>query len=258
MANTENILTSRDGDLAILTLNAPERLNALSYDMLTALPRLIDGAARDGARALVITGAGCGFCSGAALTGERAGRDLGEVAERYYNPLAQALAESRLPVVTAINGVAAGAGASLALAGDIAVAARSASFMLAFARIGLVPDMASTWLVAKSVGRAKALEMALLGDKLLAPDALAAGLINRIVDDEALMDESLAIARRLAAMPPLTLRMIRRQVRAALDDGFDATLTMERDHQSAAGFTRDHQEGVAAFREKRPAMFIGE
>jgi 2-(1,2-epoxy-1,2-dihydrophenyl)acetyl-CoA isomerase len=259
MTNEDDaILATRNGDIAIITLNAPDRLNAFSYEMLEALPRVLGEAVAGGARVAVITGEGRGFCSGAALTGDQlGGKDLGELIDAYYNPLAVALAESPIPIVTAVNGVAAGAGASLALAGDIIIASRSAYFMLAFSRIGLVPDMAASWLVARSVGRVKALEMALLGEKLSAEEALAAGLITRMVEDDGLLDETMALAGRLAALPPLALGTIRKQVRAALDNDFETMLAIERNNQRTAGFTRDHAEGVAAFREKRAPIFNG-
>jgi 2-(1,2-epoxy-1,2-dihydrophenyl)acetyl-CoA isomerase len=253
-----SILFAREGDVAIITLHAPDQLNAFSYAMLEALPRALDQAADTGARVAVITGSGRGFCSGAALGGSQMeGHDLGDLIDRYYNPIAVALAESPIPIVTAVNGVAAGAGASLALAGDIIVAARSAYFMLAFSRIGLVPDMGATWLVARSVGRVKALEMALLGEKLSAEDALAAGLVTRVVEDEALHGEVMSVAGRLAALPRTALATIRRQVRTALDSSFETMLTVERDNQRKAGRTQDHAEGLAAFREKRAPVFTG-
>ena len=254
----EPLLVERSATVGTITLNRPDQLNALTPEMLRDIPAAITGLTAQGARAILVTARGRGFCSGAAIGAKGLGEaDLGEKIETYYNPLARAFADCPVPIVTAINGAAAGAGASIALAGDIVVAARSAYLMLAFAKIGLVPDAGSTWLVAKSAGRLKALEMALLGDKLSAEEALACGLVTRVVEDAALADTAAAIAERLAAAPTRAMTLIRRQIRTALDDGFDATLAAERAHQSEAGFTEDHAEGVRAFREKRAPVFRG-
>ena len=247
-----------DGDVARLTLNAPERLNALSSEMLLGIPIALSKAAAGGARALVLTGVGRGFCSGAQLGSQKAGEaDHGDGIDTYYNPMAQAFADAPFPIVTAINGAAAGAGASIALAGDIVLAARSSYIMLAFVKVGLVPDAGATWLVAKAAGRIRALELALLGDRMSAVEALANGLVTRVVEDADLIGEAMDIARRLAAMPTRALVLIRDQVRTALDEGFAAGLRAERDNQRTAGFTEDHKEGVAAFLEKRAAIFQG-
>jgi 2-(1,2-epoxy-1,2-dihydrophenyl)acetyl-CoA isomerase len=254
----ESLLVTLEGAVGRITLNRPAELNALTPEMLLGIPKALAQLVDRGARAILITGSGRGFCSGAAL-GQR-GPDPIDLAERigtYYNPMARALADCPVPVVTAINGAAAGAGASIALAGDIVVAARSAYLMLAFARVGLVPDGGATWLVANSAGRLKALEMALLGEKLRAEEALACGLVTRVVDDEALLETAASLADRLAALPTVAMGLIRRQIRIALDDGLEATLEAERAHQARAGFTEDHAEGVQAFKEKRPAIFRG-
>ena len=251
------LLVTLDGTIGRIVLNRPDQLNALTPDMLRGISEALPNLVNRGARAILITGNGRGFCSGAALSGGGIDRDLGETIGTLYNPLARALSDCAVPIVTAINGPAAGAGASLALAGDIVVAARSSYIMLAFARIGLVPDAGALWLVAQSAGRLRALEMGLLGDKLGAEEALSYGLVTRVVDDAALLDTATALAERLAAMPTLAMGMIRRQVRVAIDDGFAASLDLEQENQRRAGFSEDHAEGVRAFIDKRAAVFQG-
>ena len=181
--------------------------------------------------------------------------DLGEVIDAFYNPFARKIAALDIPVVTAINGLAAGAGCALALIGDISVIAPEAYLLLAFVNIGLVPDAGATWLVAKGAGRTKALEMALLGEKLTAQEALAAGLVTRVADDA--LHEARAIAAKLAAGPTLAIGAIRKQVAAALSATFEETLAMERANQSRLGRSRDFREAVAAFGAKRAPVFEG-
>jgi 2-(1,2-epoxy-1,2-dihydrophenyl)acetyl-CoA isomerase len=246
--------------VATITLNRPDRMNALTPRLFDEASAALDRAVEEGARAVVLTGAGRAFCSGADLVGEpddpRLG-DSGAMLDRYYNPLIRQLTNLPIPVVTAINGPAVGAGLGFALAGDIMVMARSAYGLLAFVNIGLVPDAGSTWLVAKAVGRARALEMALLGERLTADEALAAGLITRVAEDDACLAEATAIAAKLAAGPSVAIGLIRRQVAAALDATLEETLTMERDHQSIASRTHDFAEAVRAFAEKRAPVFQG-
>lgn len=255
----EPLLYQIDGSVATITLNRPAQLNALTYEMLLDLPCMLTRAANEGARVLLITGAGRAFCSGAALGPDNAAphRDLGKVMEQYYSPLARAFAESSIPIVSAINGPAVGAGAAIAMWADIIVAARSSYLLLAFANIGLVPDCGSSWLIAKGAGRVKALEMALLGERLPAEAALAAGLVTRVVDDADLLPAAQALANKLAAMPTLAMGMIRQQIRAGLDDGLAGALQMEIEHQRRAGNSADFAEGVAAFNEKRKPSFQG-
>jgi 2-(1,2-epoxy-1,2-dihydrophenyl)acetyl-CoA isomerase len=213
-----------------------------------------------GARALIVTGAGRGFCAGANLGGVAGGApkaDVQAMMETYYKPLARAFADAPVPIVTAVNGVAAGAGASLALAGDIIVAAKSANFVFTFANLGLTPDVGGTWLVARAAGRVRALEMALLTGKMSAEKAERCNLVTEVVDDEVLMERAREIAAKLAAMPTRTLALIKQQVRAALEQSFEATLQVEAESQQAATETEDFREGVMAFAERRSPNFKG-
>lgn len=246
-------------NVATITLNHPERMNALNFALLTELAQAVNQVQADGARALVLTGAGGAFCSGADLIGDGSGMpdDLGGLLETYYLPWVKALADLDIPVVSAINGPAVGAGLSVALAADISIMARSAYLLLAFANIGLVPDAGATWLVVKSAGRAKALEMALLGEKVSAEQALDLGLITRVVDDEAVLAEAQKIATKLANGPSLALGMIRKQVASALNSTLTETLDIERGNQREAGRTADFREAVTAFAEKRKPVFRG-
>lgn len=251
-----DVLYERDGDVAVIRLNRPDELNAVTMEMLDELTATFARAVADGARAVLLTGAGRAFCAGASLKGNRAG-DPGDRLRNHYNPLQQAMADLPVPIVSAINGPAAGAGAAIALGGDIVVAARSSYLLLAFANIGLVPDAGATWLIAKAAGRAKVLEMALLGEKLPAEQALEAGLVTRVVEDDALFDTAMDYARRLAAKPTIALGLIRKQVKAALAGTLEETLEIEAQHQSIAGATHDFREGVTAFLEKRKPEFKG-
>lgn len=254
----QSVLLSIDENVAVLRLNRPERLNALTPELLSLFLSELERAVAAGARAVLVTGEGRAFCSGADLAGEGGiVADLGETLEAWYHPLMTRLAALDMPLVSAINGPAVGAGVALGLAADIVVMARSAYLQLGFVNIGLVPDAGATWLIAKSAGRAKALEMALLGERMSAEDAQDCGLVARVVDDEAVLDEALAIARRLAAGPSVAIGLIRKQVAAALNLTQAATLALEAANQSAAGKTADFREGVAAFREKRSPEFKG-
>ena len=258
----DTILFDLSDNVATITFNRPDKLNALTPRVFEEASAAVDRALEEGARALVLTGAGKAFCSGADLKPDDYGYaglpdDLGALLDAYYNPFVRKLAGLDIPVISAINGPAVGAGLGLALTADISVAARSAYLLLAFVNIGLVPDAGATWLVAKGVGRTKALEMALLGERMSADEALQAGLITRVVDDEAVLGEAMAIARKLASGPTLAIGMIRKQVAAALNQTFDETLAVERANQTTAGRTRDFKESLAAFAEKRPPKFEG-
>jgi len=258
-------LEAADG-VAVIPLADPATLNAAGVDMASELARAF-GAIAAGeveARAVILTGEGRGFCSGANLAGGATGRepdsdgkpDVGAALESTYNPLVDLLRGFPLPIVTAVNGAAAGIGCSLALLGDIIVAAESAYFLQAFRRIGLVPDGGSTYLLPRLVGKARAMEMMLLGDKVSAATALSWGLINRCVPDAELMTTASAIAQDLAN-GPAALSIIRKLVWDSLDADWGGQLHAERHGQKAAGKTDDFIEGVSAFLQKRPAAFRG-
>ena len=254
---TSTIKTELADRVLLLTLARPDRMNALTPATFGALNTAIDAGLADGARAIVLTGEGRGFCSGADLKGDGDALpdDLGALIDAYYNPFAKRIAALDVPFLTAVNGIAAGAGCALALMGDIVVMAREASLLLAFVNIGLVPDAGATWLVAKGAGRAKALDIALTGERMSADEAREAGLITRIADDP--LHEAMTIARKLAAGPTLAIAAIRKQVAAALSSTLDEMLAIERDNQSRLGRSRDFAEAVAAFGEKRPPRFEG-
>ena len=251
------ILYARDGDVAVIRLNRPDELNALTMDMLDLLAATLRRAAAEGARSVLLTGEGRAFCSGASLREGGVAGDPGERLRAHYNPVQQAMADLPIPIVSAVNGPAAGAGVALALGADIVIAASHSYLLLAFANIGLVPDAGATWLVAKGAGRAKALEMALLGERLSAHDAMEAGLVTHVADESALFDTAMDYARRLAAMPTVALGLIRKQVKAALSGTLEETLALEAEHQSLAARSQDFQEGVAAFLQKRKPEFKG-
>jgi 2-(1,2-epoxy-1,2-dihydrophenyl)acetyl-CoA isomerase len=247
--------------VATLTLNRPDKLNAFTAEMHAELKdALARVAAPDAsARVLLITGAGRGFCAGQDLS-QRAGPatpDLGETLETRFNPLIRTLRGLELPVIGAVNGVAAGAGASLALACDITLAARSASFLQAFAKIGLIPDSGSTFFLPRLIGEARARGLALLADKIGAEQAAAWGLIWKVVDDDRLMPEAAELARHLATQPTRGLALIKQALNRSAANDLDRQLDLERDLQRIAGRTEDYREGVAAFLAKRPPQFKG-
>ncbi|MDE2011356.1 MAG: enoyl-CoA hydratase/isomerase [Alphaproteobacteria bacterium] len=251
------------GTVAVLTLNHPETLNAASVGMVGGLTEALRHVSdpQSGFRALVITGEGRGFCSGANLADADPSavdaRDTGNALETAYHPLLRRLRDLNMPIVTAVNGAAAGIGMSIALMGDIIIATRSAYFLQAFARIGLVPDGGSTWLLPRLIGLARARELSLLAEKLPAQTALEWGLINRVCDDATLIDDALALARRLADGPTATLAMIRQLYRDSPNNSYEVQIDLERQMQQRAGRTEDFIEGVTAFLQKRPAKFRG-
>jgi len=251
-----------ENGVALLTLNRPERLNSFTTAMHEEVSQALGRVEGETAiRALLITGAGRGFCAGQDLNLREATLggdfDAGAAIERYYNPLVRRLRALKKPVIAAVNGPAAGAGANLALACDIVIAARSASFLQAFCRIGLVPDTGGTWFLPRLAGSARALGMMLLGEALPAATAAEWGLIWRVVDDETLMDEARALAGKLAQGPTVGLGLIKEALNRSLASTLEAQLDAERDLQRLAAKSTDFREGVAAFLEKRPAKFTG-
>jgi 2-(1,2-epoxy-1,2-dihydrophenyl)acetyl-CoA isomerase len=260
----ERVKLDLDGSVAVLTLNHPEVMNAVSSEMLSGLSDALAQVedSKNGVRCLVMTGQGRGFCAGANLQppsgASRASSDAGAALETSYHPFLRRLRELPMPFVTAVNGAAAGVGMSFALMGDLVLGARSAYFLQAFRRIGLVPDGGSTWMLPRLVGKARAMELSLLGEKLPAEKALEWGLINRVYDDSQLMEKSLELAHDLASGPTLALGLIRRLYWESNDNSYEEQLNLERQMQRRAGNSADFREGVHAFREKRPAKFNGE
>ena len=249
--------------IARLTLNRPERLNSFNTLMHQEVRHALTALAADTeARVLILTGAGRGFCAGQDL-GDRASvpagapADLGESIERYYNPLILMLRRLPLPVIAAVNGVAAGAGANIAFACDLVLAARSASFVQAFARIGLVPDCGGTWIVPRLVGAARAMGLALLGEKLPATQAAQWGLIWRCLEDDELGAEVDSLAERLAAAPTRALARAKQLIWQSANRTLEQQLDAERDAQRELGYSADYAEGVAAFIDKREPRFTG-
>jgi 2-(1,2-epoxy-1,2-dihydrophenyl)acetyl-CoA isomerase len=256
------VRVGRDGAVVTLTLDRPDKLNSFDEAMHRELGSALGAIERDpGVRAVLLTGAGKGFCAGQDLgdptmtAGEDT--DLGATLEATFNPLVRRLRALERPVVCAVNGVAAGAGANLALACDIVLAARSARFIQAFCKIGLVPDAGGTYFLPRLIGDARARAVALLGEPVSAEQAEAWGLIWKVVDDDRLQEEASALARRLAAGPTRGLALIRRALDASSGNGLDRQLDLERDLQREAGRTADYREGVAAFAQKRAPVFRG-
>jgi len=255
----ESILVDNADGIARITLNRPDRLNsftrAMHAELRDALGNLGD------ARVVVLTGAGRGFCAGqdlndrAVAPGEAV--DLGETVEESWNPLIRTLASLPQPVIARINGVAAGAGANIALACDLVIAAKSAKFIQSFSALGLIPDSGGSWHLPRLIGQARALGLALTGDPLPAEKAAEWGLIWKAVVDEQLDAEVDAVAAKLAALPPLGLAAIKQIIRTSGSRTLDEELDLQRDEMRRLGFTHDYREGVAAFLQKRPARFEG-
>ncbi len=257
---TDGLRVEVDGPVATLTLDRPSALNALTVPLKVALREALASIAGDhSVRAVILTGAGRAFCAGQDLAErdepEAAPLDV-ELRERY-NPIIRALRSMGQPVIAAVNGVAAGAGASLAFACDLRIAAQEARFVLAFGRIGLVPDSGATWFLPRLVGPAKAAELALVGDPVDAAEALRLGLVSKVVPGDRLMAEARALADRVAEGAPLAMSLTKGALERSLTIDLDEALDGEAKLQGIAGASADHAEGLAAFREKRPPRFTG-
>jgi len=258
----ETILFSIDRGIARLTLNRPDKLNSFNTQMHAEVRHALDELSHSGARVLVLTGAGRGFCAGQDLADRAVAPggqavDLGDSIERHYKPLILALHQLPLPVIAAVNGVAAGAGANIALACDLVLAARSASFVQAFSKLGLVPDCGGTWTLPRLVGNARALGLTLLGEKLTAERAAAWGMIWQCVEDGELAAAVDALAGQLSVAPTRGLAATKAAIRGGWQRSLAEQLDVERDAQRDLGRSADYAEGVAAFTEKRMPIFKG-
>jgi 2-(1,2-epoxy-1,2-dihydrophenyl)acetyl-CoA isomerase len=260
----KHVTVDFDGPVAILKLDHPEVMNAVSIEMLGGLSEALDAIddRKTEVRCLVITGAGRAFCTGANLQGrgnvKPGGRsNAGAALETAYHPFLRRLRNLHCPIVTSVNGPAAGAGMSIALMGDMILCARSSYFLQAFRRIGLVPDCGSTWLLPRLIGKARAVELSLMGERLPAEKALEWGLVNRVHDDAVLMDETMKLAHELADGPTVALSLIRKLYWESPGNSFEEQLDLEQHLQREAGSAEDFKEGVTAFLEKRPAKFKG-
>jgi len=259
----ETIKLEKENGVANLTLNRPDRLNSFNVQMHEELQQALDDIATDGkTRCLMITGAARGFCAGQDLndrtvTADGEAPDLGLSIEKFYNPLIRRITNLKMPVICALNGVAAGAGASLVMACDIVIAARSASFILSFVKVGLVPDSGSSWHFTRALGLPRAKALAMLGNKLKAEQAEQWGLIYQVVDDKNLMIEVQELSEHLATQPTEALANIKELVHTSFDYSLNEQLERERKAMQYLGRSHDYKEGVAAFIEKREAKFKG-
>lgn len=258
---SDTVIYERRDGFAVITLNRPDKLNSFNEEQHLALRAALEACeSEDDCRAIVLTGAGRGFCAGQDLSDRDPAMlgdapDLGGTLEAFYNPLVRQLRKMDKPVICAVNGVAAGAGANIALSCDIVLAARSARFIQAFSKIGLIPDAGGTYWLTRHLGEARAKALAMTGDPLSAQDAADWGLIWKVFDDAQLMDEALALAARLAAGSAVSLALTKKAIHAASNSSLDEQLDIERQFQREAGRSDDYKEGVSAFLEKRPADF---
>ncbi len=260
----KNIEYAQDKAVATLRLNRPDSLNSFTADMHAEVYEVLSAAAADPAvRAVLLTGNGRGFCAGQDLNDRSVAPgegppNLGESVDKYYNPLIRLLTGMPKPVICAVNGVAAGAGANIALACDIVIAARSASFIETFCKLGLIPDSGGTWILPRVVGMARARGLAMLGPKISAEQAASWGMIWQCVDDEQLLPTALSLAEHLATQPTRGFGFIKQALLQSSVNSLDQQLELEKQLMQAAGQTADYQEGVRAFLEKRPAVYRGE
>jgi len=257
----ENIILSFEGDIAVITLNRPDKLNSFTQVMHEELRSAFTEIENSNVRAMIITGQGRGFCAGQDL-GDPAFEindnfDAGDSIEQNYNPLVKRIINMPFPVIAAVNGVAAGAGANIALACDIILAAKSAKFIQAFAKIGLIPDAGGTWTLPRQLGMARAKGLAMLAEPLSADTALQWGLIWDVIEDDKLMTEAKEMATRLASQPTKAFAAIKQAMHAAASNDLATQLELERELQSTASKSDDFKEGVAAFMEKRKPVFKG-
>jgi len=258
----EHILYEVDQGVGTITLNRPDVLNSFNRGMALEVRQALSTAgATAEVRAVLLTGAGRAFCAGQdlaeAMPREGPAPDLGDIVARGYNPIVRTIRQLDKPVICAVNGVAAGAGANLAFACDFVVASADASFIQSFSKIGLVPDTGGTFLLPRLIGMARATALMMLGDKVSAQDAVTMGMIHRVVEAPKLLEEATLLARQLAVRPTRGLGLIKRALNASATNGLDEQLALEAQLQAEAGSTADYREGVKAFLEKRPPVYIG-